>query len=202
MNTQNQSSTAPSEATPADASGAAPSGNSQEGAAAVASQEHGTMPPAEGDDAAPVGVKDAIASLDEKPATDGEPVLTDAERDALLSKERTAAADAFERKVADKQIELDRIQPEGAQVVKIRAGVNSHRLGLVIRRKNGDYTAEQLGHRAQPEITLEPGDQLLIAPLGTDSLREFLRMADMTPGEKDTDAGAEGEVAASPGGTA
>jgi hypothetical protein len=137
-----------------------------------------------------------------KPADDTPPASSaeiDIERAQAMRAKLDAHDAAVAQKVADKQIELDRIQPETTpQVVKIRAGLNSHRLGLVIRRANGDYVAEQLGHRHQPEITLEPGDQLMIAPLGGDTLRDFMRMADMAPASLQSGE----DVAASPGGTA
>lgn len=197
MDTQNQSSAAPSEATQADESGAAPSVTP--GAPAAEPLKAPDEPQKSPEPSVDPGSAEEIAKL--SAAAKAELAATHQRaRDALEANDK-----AFSEKVLAKSIELDRIQsPAADQVVKIRAGLNSHRLGLVIRRANGDYTAEQLGHRTQPEITLEPGDQLLIAPLGGDNLRDFMRMADMTPGEKDPDvnAGGEDEVAASPGGTA
>lgn len=186
--------------------------NPSEGAAAaaIAEQEHGqpqtdagatTSPAAETSQAQP----DPAGSSQEKPAEDPEPptgenapTLPTPEEIQAARDKLDASDDAFNRRIAEKQIELDRLQAECAQSLRVRANVNSHRLGMVIRRANGDYQAEQIGHRAMKDIELQPGDQLLIAPLGADSLRDFLRMADMAPAAGQP----EGDVAASPGGTA
>lgn len=170
-----------------------PTQSEEAGAAAVAEQEHGQVStsPVAGLKPKPVNANInpdgsvRLAPTPEKPEEERE--LTEEER-AQLAKEHEAARDkhlaaeqALNERVAAKAAELDKAQPEGPQELRVRPGIHSHRLGMVISRPDGSYTAEQLGHRAMRDITLNPGDKLLIAPLGSDTLRDFMRMADMAP---------------------
>lgn len=102
-----------------------------------------------------------------------------------------AAAPAPSAEPTSLEIELDKDQKPGEpQQVRLRAIQGSHRLGVVIRRRDGKgWTAQRLTHRAMLDITLEAGDTLAIVNLEGEDLRSFMHAAGILPAE--TAAGGE-----------
>jgi hypothetical protein len=88
---------------------------------------------------------------------------------------------AFADRVASLTAEVDKAGPEGAQTVRLRCVDESPRLGVVLRRQDGNCEAQRLVPRQMVDFTLNPGDHLVVCNLSGDSLREFLRYADMAP---------------------
>lgn len=117
-----------------------------------------------------------------EPAAGPNPGPTEEQMKAM--REKLDAQDkAFEDRVASFTAEVEKAGPTGAQSVRLRCVDDSPRLGVVLRRQDGNCEAQRLVPRQMVDFTLQPGDHLVVCNLAGDSLREFLRYADMAPVE-------------------
>lgn len=103
--------------------------------------------------------------------------------DKAMREKLDAQDKAFEDRVASFTAEVEKAGPAGAQSVRLRCVDDSPRLGVVLRRQDGNCEAQRLVPRQMVDFTLQPGDHLVVCNLAGDSLREFLRYADMAPVE-------------------